>query len=755
MTSTHGEPGPAEPSADQRLDSWKEIATYLKRGERTVRRWEAQEGLPVHRHLHTKRASVYAFRSEIDVWWNSGHAHLEHEPSVPPAARRRVKLAAVAGAAMLAVVVGASLWQVRAPSLDFEARDWVLIADFENQTGGAIADGTVEYALAHALGESRFVNVVPRERVVDTLGLMRQPPETAVDAAVGREIALRDGGIRVMLTGRVDKLDTTYALTAVLVEPATGRTVASVREEAAGDSEFLPAVHRLSNRVRARLGEALADIERSARALEKVTTPSLSALQLFSQADGLIALRKSDVAEGLLRQAVAADPDFASGYMHLAWTISNQRKPATEYLPPAERALELAQRVSERERYFILGSYHEMLGQDEQAATVYETLLELYPDHYWGMNNLGPRYSRLASANPRRYEDLKAGLSARRADLRPTHLGLTLAAAENLLITGDVAAAEPYIERARALASAEGTAPLGLVTASFLKVEAAWVGRDAEQVLAALNEVVASGPPQAGGSRQARVARDRWLYNASLSYLTLGMLDTAHDMGLQIASESRRCERLYVVAVARDDRQAARDHLRCFARSAPSPSGIGTTALIWLARAGAPDEAREALEGWKAQPVDPERWMTAVMGLSPARVVAALMTTVGGELARLEGRVGEAIPLLEQGLAELQLSNPRGGTLSYLASDSLALAWLAQGEPSQAAQVLDEAGQALPARQSFGFGFSWLRLELRRAQVYRQLGRVEEAEQIEAGLRTLLAHADPDHVILRELKRLS
>ena len=88
MTSTSGESGPAEPSADQRLDSWKEIATYLKRDERTVRRWEAEQGLPVHRHLHTKRASVYAFRSEIDAWWNNGQARLEHEPSVPPATRR-------------------------------------------------------------------------------------------------------------------------------------------------------------------------------------------------------------------------------------------------------------------------------------------------------------------------------------------------------------------------------------------------------------------------------------------------------------------------------------------------------------------------------------------------------------------------------------------------------------------------------------------------------------------------------------------
>ena len=50
-----------EPSRD-RLDSWKEIAAYLKRDERTVRRWEA-EGLPVHRKVHKKQASVYAYRA--------------------------------------------------------------------------------------------------------------------------------------------------------------------------------------------------------------------------------------------------------------------------------------------------------------------------------------------------------------------------------------------------------------------------------------------------------------------------------------------------------------------------------------------------------------------------------------------------------------------------------------------------------------------------------------------------------------------
>jgi TolB-like protein len=57
---------PASP--EDRLDSWKEIAAYLSRGVRTVRRWEHEEGLPVHRHVHRVQGSVYAYRSEIDAW---------------------------------------------------------------------------------------------------------------------------------------------------------------------------------------------------------------------------------------------------------------------------------------------------------------------------------------------------------------------------------------------------------------------------------------------------------------------------------------------------------------------------------------------------------------------------------------------------------------------------------------------------------------------------------------------------------------
>src|SRR5947199_9121471 len=69
-------PPKAANASGESLDSWKAIAAYLKRDERTVRRWE-QEGLPVHRHMHKSRASVYAFKSEIDAWWQRDRVRLE------------------------------------------------------------------------------------------------------------------------------------------------------------------------------------------------------------------------------------------------------------------------------------------------------------------------------------------------------------------------------------------------------------------------------------------------------------------------------------------------------------------------------------------------------------------------------------------------------------------------------------------------------------------------------------------------------
>ena len=73
MTKTAEQAGrPSETRRETgRLDSWKEIAVYLRRGMRTVQRWEREEGLPVHRLQHEKLGSVYADTAELDAWFRS------------------------------------------------------------------------------------------------------------------------------------------------------------------------------------------------------------------------------------------------------------------------------------------------------------------------------------------------------------------------------------------------------------------------------------------------------------------------------------------------------------------------------------------------------------------------------------------------------------------------------------------------------------------------------------------------------------
>jgi len=89
----------------KRLDSWKDIATYLERDESTVRRWE-KEGLPVHRHVHKSKASVYAYETEIDVWWHDDRARLESAETAPA---RRSRGAMYWPAAGLLVLLSAGL----------------------------------------------------------------------------------------------------------------------------------------------------------------------------------------------------------------------------------------------------------------------------------------------------------------------------------------------------------------------------------------------------------------------------------------------------------------------------------------------------------------------------------------------------------------------------------------------------------------------------------------------------------------------
>src|SRR5579863_9987502 len=87
--------GRARDDADNRLDSWKEIAAYLRRDVRTVQRWEKHERLPVHRRIHHKLATIYAYRTELDAWWQSNDSAAHSPPQADTSGPRAPLLAVV------------------------------------------------------------------------------------------------------------------------------------------------------------------------------------------------------------------------------------------------------------------------------------------------------------------------------------------------------------------------------------------------------------------------------------------------------------------------------------------------------------------------------------------------------------------------------------------------------------------------------------------------------------------------------------
>jgi len=94
---------PGNDKTGAKLESWKEIAAYLQRDVSTVRRWEKFEGLPVRRHEHRTRSSVYAIPAELDAWRAARQPEPEAAPA-PPVVRR------LAIAAALVVTLLGSGW---------------------------------------------------------------------------------------------------------------------------------------------------------------------------------------------------------------------------------------------------------------------------------------------------------------------------------------------------------------------------------------------------------------------------------------------------------------------------------------------------------------------------------------------------------------------------------------------------------------------------------------------------------------------
>jgi serine/threonine-protein kinase len=307
------------------------------------------------------------------------------------ARRRKMVAATVAGFVLLVLAVGAVLQNVdrsvflfRPAAADFVSQeDCIVVAQFENETERPHFGLAVRTLVVTDIGQTPYVYVLGDERLRGTLELMRLPDTTRLDPHLALEIARREN-CPAVVSGAVAPLGTGYSVTAAILETETGAVVAPLGETAADSTEIMSAVERLARLVRRHLGESLASIRRS-EPLERVTTSSLEALELYSEADGPLWAR-ADWAGAILRleRAVELDTTFATAYRRLGTAYTVARRGGGEPGRPHLLAWRFREHATERERLLIEAHFYMGRRWWDSTALYYEMGLERYPQpDYW------------------------------------------------------------------------------------------------------------------------------------------------------------------------------------------------------------------------------------------------------------------------------------------------------------------------------------------------------------------------------------
>jgi TolB-like protein/Tfp pilus assembly protein PilF len=191
----------------RRLDSWKEIASYLDRDVRTVQRWERHDALPVRRLQHTKLASVYAYTAELDQWRTARAPDTGgDDPSHYDARAGRTLWMAAALAAAFGLGLAAWTWQRSTSGLVPDPIRTIAvlpIANFsEDPQQEYFADGMTD-ALIARLSMVPGLFIISRTSVMPFKHSKRRAPEIAqvlnADAIVEGAVVRSAGRVRITI----------------------------------------------------------------------------------------------------------------------------------------------------------------------------------------------------------------------------------------------------------------------------------------------------------------------------------------------------------------------------------------------------------------------------------------------------------------------------------------------------------------------------------------------------------------------------
>jgi TolB-like protein len=375
-------PSPAQPPAADQLDSWKDIATYLGREVRTVQGWEKNEGLPVHRHQHSRQGTVYAFKSEIDAW-KKKRANVPVPEAMPVPAQASpskswTTTAVACGGVLLLVMAAFFLWK------RFHA-------------GGTVPSSVAVLAfvdMSPAKDQEYFSDGLTEE-IIDALSRVPNVHVVARTSAFqfkGKNVDIREIGrqlnVTAVLEGSVRKEGDQLRITAQLNRVADGFHLWS-RTYDRPLKDIFAMQREISQAIATQLG--------GGEVTRRESTKNLEAYRYYLQgryAMGEPTEERIKAAIANYQQALAKDPNFALAYAGLADTFSylgdEGVAPPKEILGQAKAAAQKALQLDS-----TIGEAHTSLGivallfewDWPTAQKEFQRALELSPGnayaHHW------------------------------------------------------------------------------------------------------------------------------------------------------------------------------------------------------------------------------------------------------------------------------------------------------------------------------------------------------------------------------------
>jgi eukaryotic-like serine/threonine-protein kinase len=296
------------------------------------------------------------------------------ENGVPiPLPRRFTPRMIAASVVLVAGLVTATWWLTRTPPPPKQHNPVsVLIADFQNQTGDAMFDRSLEPVLKLALEGAGFITAYDRSGVRN----LGASAVEKLDDATAQQIAVKQG-VGVVILGSVQREGESYGISVKAVQAVTGNVIATATNRASGKDKVLGAATKLATTVRTALGDETSKSDAQIFAMDTLSATNLDVVRQYAVGTEWMAKARWDEALQSFSNSVKLDGNFGMGYQGMALASRNldRDQDAEKYIKEALRHLD---QMTERERFRARGFFYRITGDYPACVKEYGDLIARY-----------------------------------------------------------------------------------------------------------------------------------------------------------------------------------------------------------------------------------------------------------------------------------------------------------------------------------------------------------------------------------------